>query len=128
MNQQPHPMKLAVIFMRVSNQVPAHIALRSVETQRHACIRRANELNAKIIHEYVEYGPASPDLSKRAILLTMLSDLDRRRTVSHVITYDHGCLAHNAPVYVRIMQAIEVTGADIAIAALVAPINPQEVN
>ena len=81
-------------------------------------MQRAAELGAEIVREFVEYGSARVSTAERPILQDMLHFLDARRDIAHVVCFNQSRLAHTARSYVEIMQAVEATGADIAIAAL----------
>src|SRR5438552_1414949 len=83
--------KRAVLYLRVSTlgQVnndynPEGI---SIPAQREACQRKAAELGAIIVGEYVEPGRTGKDIEHRPVYQEMLARLKAEQDVDYVIVY-----------------------------------------
>jgi DNA invertase Pin-like site-specific DNA recombinase len=107
--------KKAVIYLRVArddgNQVKAFAA------QRHACQRRANELNLMVLEEYADHGSGNTDPEDRPGLSRLLAEL-RERPVAYVITYSHERIARKMHRYAGVAWALGKSGTRLEIASL----------
>jgi site-specific DNA recombinase len=115
MNQPTKNQQAAVIYIRVARSGPA--SQQAIDSQRHSCQRRANELGLTVLREYVEHGPGSLGAG-RSTLRKMVGDLKLLQgQVDYVITYDHARIARDMQAYVHILWAIQSTGARLEIAS-----------
>ena len=98
----------AVLYLRVNNH-GTRIHHTAMHAQRHACIRRANELGLAVAREYVEHV-SDNRLEDRPELQRMLQELREPGRVSCVIVFDHARVAYTMQVYGQIVWALEQVG------------------
>jgi DNA invertase Pin-like site-specific DNA recombinase len=94
----------AVLYLRSAISSDAAIA-----GQRQACQRRAHQLGATTVAEYVDVGSGLN--ADRPGLQRLLADLRAREDVAFVITADHARIARSLLVYAEVTAAIEHAGA-----------------
>jgi DNA invertase Pin-like site-specific DNA recombinase len=83
--------KRAVIYLRVSSQSQVNTDYNpegiSIPAQRESCIRKAAQMGAEIIDEYVEPGLSGTRMDRRPSFQQMLERIKRDRDVDYVIVY-----------------------------------------
>lgn len=81
----------AVIYLRVSStgQVRTDYDPEglSIPAQRQACQRKAEQLGAAVIREYVEPGVSGGSILKRAAFQQMVADVRDKQDVDYVIVW-----------------------------------------
>src|SRR5438105_11457729 len=106
--------KRAVIYLRVSTLKQASSGGEaegySIPAQRQACRRKAEELGAEVVDEYVDAG-ASARSADRPALQELLDRLRERRDVEYVICHKVDRLARNRADDVAIGLTIHKAGA-----------------
>ena len=106
--------KKAVFYLRVArddgNQVQALAA------QRHACQRRANELNLMVLGEYVDQGSGNIEPEQRPGLSRLLAEL-QERPVAYVITFDAARIARKVHHYASVAWRLGKSGTRLEIAS-----------
>src|SRR5579872_3468955 len=106
--------KKAVIYLRVSTARQASSGGESegysIPAQREACRRKAEELGAKVIDEYVDAG-ASARSADRPALQELLERLREQKDVDYVICHKVDRLARNRADDVAIGLTIHKAGA-----------------
>ena len=106
--------KRAVLYLRVSTARQARsggeVEGYSIPAQRDACRRKADDLGAAVIDEYVDAGASARSIDRPALqdLLTRLSD---KRDVDYVIVHKVDRLARDRADDVAIGLAIHKAGA-----------------
>lgn len=107
-------MKHAVLYLRVSSAGQTRRAGSeegySIEAQREACARKAAQLEAEVIEEYVD-AAESARTAQRPQLRAMLARLARQRDVDFVIVHKLDRLARSRADDVEIVAAIRAAGA-----------------
>ena len=114
MPEEPRPRK-AVLYLRVARDDHNRFA-RAIAAQRHACQRRAAELELEITREYVDHG-SGLSLQQRPHLTELLDEL-KELGAGYVITYGHAQLSRDVKLYASILWAIRKAGARLEIASL----------
>ena len=115
MPEQPtpdHVLPRAVTYLR--SVAPTRERRLAMDAQRYSCERRANELGAAVIGEYVDIG--SGLTYERSTLHCMFEDL-AENGVAYVIAAEHNSIAHSMDIYGRIVWKIEQAGARLVIAS-----------
>ena len=109
-------MKRAVIYLRVStaSQVKTDRDGEgfSIPAQRDACVRKAEQIDAFVLDEYVDAGESARS-ADRAQLNAMLDRLTRERDIDYVIVHKIDRLARNRADDVAINLAIREAGAQL---------------
>jgi site-specific DNA recombinase len=109
-------MKQAALYLRVSTDRQVGRAFSeegySVETQRDACQRRARELEAEVVAEYVDYGD-SARVADRPNFQKLLKRIREERDLDLVIVYKVSRFARNT--YDDIVLAAELEGLGVEI-------------
>ncbi|SRR6266702_2753151 len=110
----------AVLYLRTATGANQADTERSIVAQQHACLQRANELGATVIHEFVDV--ASGMTADRPDLRKLLAELqacqgDPARAITLVIAYDHARIARNMHTYAQVVWNIEQAGARLVIAS-----------
>ncbi len=81
----------AVLYLRVST--PGQVKTDydpegiSIPAQRKACVRKASQMGALIIDEYIEPGRSAREMAKRPVFQAMLGRIRDQRDVQYVIVY-----------------------------------------
>jgi site-specific DNA recombinase len=92
-------MKTAVLYLRVSttSQVQTDYDPEgiSIPAQRLACQRKAEQMSATIVGEYVEPGRSATTIQKRAVFQQMRARIKRERDAPCVIVYSLSRLNRN---------------------------------
>ena len=108
------PTKTAVIYLRVSTSAQADTDYSSegysIPAQREACRRTAENLDARVVEEYVDRGESARSADRPA-LLSMLERLRTQRDVDYVIVHKVDRLARNRADDIEIALAIRSAGA-----------------
>ena len=109
--------KRAIIYLRVSTAKQAGRAEEDVEgyslpAQREACVRKAAELGAEVIGEYVDRGE-SAKTSQRPQFLAMLAYVQRERNVDYVICDKVDRFARNRRDDANLMFELRSAGAHL---------------
>ncbi|BDT94165.1 hypothetical protein IFM12275_41410 [Nocardia sputorum] len=76
---------LAVLFLSIASSNGATGGLLTIAAQRKHGQRKAADLNARVVHEFVEIGVAATDYHKRPAMREMLDYLDQHTNVRYVI-------------------------------------------
>lgn len=110
-------MKVA-IYLRVSTLDQANRGNTnrdgfSIPAQREACRRKADNLKATVIREYVDRGESARSASSRPALQRLLTDLCEKKNFSYVIVHKIDRLARNLHDDVMIGLAIKKGGAQL---------------
>lgn len=109
-------MKRAVIYLRVSTDAQADKDHDpegySIPAQRDACLRKAAQLEAVVVDEYIDRGESAKSADRPA-LQTMLHRIESERDVQLVIVHKIDRLARNRYDDVTINLAIQKAGADL---------------
>jgi DNA invertase Pin-like site-specific DNA recombinase len=104
----------AVIYLRVSTAEQAHgdgaSEGYSIPAQRDACTRRAADLGAQVVAEFVDRGESARSAA-RPELQRMLARLAEHKDVDYVIVHKIDRLARNRADDVAIQMGIEKAGA-----------------
>jgi site-specific DNA recombinase len=83
--------KRAVLYLRVSTPSQVNTDYDpegiSIPAQRVACERKATQMDAEIIEEYVEPGRSGTKMDKRPAFQAMLERIRRDRDIDYVIVY-----------------------------------------
>ncbi|WP_410671267.1 recombinase family protein [Amycolatopsis sp. cmx-4-68] len=91
--------KRALLYLRVSTprQVSNDYDAEgiSIPAQREACLRKARELKADIVDEYVEPGRTATSIEKRPTFREMVARIKARRDVDYVIVYHFNRMFRN---------------------------------
>jgi hypothetical protein len=92
----------------------------AIVAQQHACQRRANELGATVVGEFVDFG--SGLIIERPELQRMLAELKERcgradECITYVIAYDHARIARDMRLYAHVAWDIEQAGAQLIVAS-----------
>ncbi|GAB3428698.1 recombinase family protein [Flindersiella endophytica] len=114
MNQPQTVSKHAVLFIR-ANRATADSKQHfdtQVEEQRQRGHEHAKRLDAAVVREYLDRGPAR-ELGRRNVLLAMLGDLALRRDAQLVITQDMSRLSRNTIDLRTIRDSVAEAGARI---------------
>jgi site-specific DNA recombinase len=81
----------AVLYLRVSSPGQVHTDYDpegiSIPAQRKACLRKAAQLGARVVEEYIEPGRTATSMDKRPAFQAMLERIRAERDVSYVIVY-----------------------------------------
>jgi DNA invertase Pin-like site-specific DNA recombinase len=102
----------AVTYLR--SVAPTRERRIAIDAQRYSCERRANELGAVVVGEYVDTGSG---LTYDRVNLQCMLDHLAENDVSYVIATEHTTIAHTMDIYVRIVWKIEQAGARLVIAS-----------
>src|SRR4051812_33779869 len=109
-------MKRAVLYLRVSTSAQADKDHDpegySIPAQREACLRKAAQLEAVVVDEYVDRGESAKSADRPA-LMTMLRRIGDERDVELVIVHKVDRLARNRYDDVTINLAIQQAGAEL---------------
>jgi site-specific DNA recombinase len=113
----PLPTKRAVLYLRVSTARQAgtngEAEGYSIPKQRDQCVRKAHELGAEVIEEFVDAG-ASARSANRPELQRMLAILEQPGSgIDYVIVHKVDRLARDRADDVQIMMAIRKAGATL---------------
>ena len=110
----PVATKRAVIYLRVSTAEQAHgdgaSEGYSIPAQREACTRKAHDLGASVVAEFVDRGESARSAA-RPDLQRMLAQLAEHKDVDFVIVHKVDRLARNRADDVAIQMGIEKAGA-----------------
>ncbi len=108
--------KTALIYLRVSSvsQLGGDVGRDgfSVPAQRDACLKKADNLEAEVIAEFVERGESGQTTVRRSALAGMLDRLTQG-DVDYVIVHKLDRLARNRADDVEIVAKIRATGAQL---------------
>src|SRR4051812_17370917 len=92
--------KRAVLYLRVSTAGQVNTDYNpegiSLPAQREACERRARELDAEIVAEYVEPGRTATSMDKRPVFQEMMAHLRTARDIDYIIVHEFSRLFRNA--------------------------------
>ena len=81
----------AVLYLRVSTPGQVHTDYDpegiSIPAQRKACLRKAAQLGARVIEEYIEPGRTATSMDKRPAFQAMLGRIRAERDVTYVIVH-----------------------------------------
>jgi site-specific DNA recombinase len=81
----------AVLYLRVSTPSQVNTDYDpegiSIPAQREACLRKATQLDAQVVEEYIEPGKTATSMDKRPAFQAMLERIRTRRDVTYVIVY-----------------------------------------
>ena len=109
-------MKTAVLYLRVSttSQVQTDYDPEgiSIPSQRRACERKAEQIGATIVGEYVEPGRSGTTIEKRPAFQAMLERIKTARDADYVIVYNLSRLNRNRvddAKVLMLMRALKVT-------------------
>jgi site-specific DNA recombinase len=106
--------KRAIIYLRVSTarqaSVGGEVEGYSIPAQRAACCRKAEELGAEVVQEYVDAGASARSIDRPA-LLELLDRLNDERDVDYVIVHKVDRLARDRADDVTIGLTIHKAGA-----------------
>lgn len=101
----------AVMYLRFSHDPGGS----RIAAARALCIRRANELGARVVAEYIDIGP---DLTyDRNQLRLMLDDIAPGDEIDYVIVPDHAAIAKDMHVYTRVAWRIQQAKAKLVAAS-----------
>jgi site-specific DNA recombinase len=85
------PHAAAVLYLRVSTPSQVNTDYDpegiSIPAQREACLRKAAQLGAEVVDEYIEPGRTATSMDKRPAFQEMLERIRTQRDVTHVIVY-----------------------------------------
>lgn len=113
-NRVSNTSKKAVIYLRVSTARQAssggEVEGYSIPAQREACRRKAAELGASVVDEYVDAGGSARSIDRPA-LQELLERLHERRDVDYVIVHKVDRLARDRADDVTIGLTIHKAGA-----------------
>ena len=108
--------KRAVIYLRVSTAEQAHgdgaSEGYSIPAQRDACTRKAHDLGAQVVAEFVDRGESARSAARPGLQL-MLGQLAEHKDVDYVIVHKVDRLARNRADDVQIQLGIERAGAQL---------------
>lgn len=119
-DHKPTPqMPLALLYLRSASDKQDDRE-RAIVAQQHSCLRRTDELGARVAGEYVDLG--SGLVTERSGLTALLAKLKELNTESnspviYVITYDHARIARDPQAYIHVCWEIEQAGAALIIAS-----------
>ncbi|MGC4104869.1 MAG: recombinase family protein [Thermomicrobiales bacterium] len=108
----------AVLYLRVSTQRQMHTAIdieadgNSIATQREATRKRAKQLKASIVAEFVEPGQSAQSVAKRKQFQAMLTYIETHPEVRYVVIYMRSRVFRNqtdAAITKRILANMGVT-------------------
>jgi D-serine deaminase-like pyridoxal phosphate-dependent protein/DNA invertase Pin-like site-specific DNA recombinase len=109
-------MKRAALYLRVSTDRQVGRAFSeegySVETQREACQRRARELEAEVVAEYVDYGD-SARVADRPNFQKLLTRIREQRDLDLVLVYKVSRFARNTYDDIVLAAELEELGVEI---------------
>lgn len=89
----------AVLYLRVSS--PSQVKTDydpegiSIPAQREACQRKAEQIGAEVVEEYVEPGRSATSMAKRVVFQSMLERIKTERDIDYVIVYKLSRLNRN---------------------------------
>lgn len=108
--------KRAVLFIRARHAGTDEQAATEaqISAQRAAGQEAAQQLNAEIVHEYVEHG-GTDRLERRPVVRQMLAELAQTRDIDYVITSGYDRLARRVSDLQDIEAGVEAAGAVLAI-------------
>jgi DNA invertase Pin-like site-specific DNA recombinase len=86
-----------------------------IEAQRRACRHAAEQLNARLVREYVEHG-GTGTIGKRPVLRLLLDELRALRDVRYVIVAKPDRLARRRYDLATIQFELEAAGAELVVA------------
>src|SRR6185312_5450907 len=84
---------VALMYLRVSTSRQTHTGAdvdedgNSIATQREHTIKKARQLEATVLREFVEPGASARSIDKRPIFKEMLRFIDEHPEVTHIIAY-----------------------------------------
>ncbi|MGW4059711.1 recombinase family protein [Amycolatopsis sp. NPDC004747] len=107
--------KRAVIYLRVAREDRNQV--QALAFQRHACQRRANELNLMMLGEYVDRGSNNVNPEHRPGLSRLLAEL-RERPVAYVVTFNSARIAHKAYHFASVAWRLGKLGTRLEIASV----------
>jgi DNA invertase Pin-like site-specific DNA recombinase len=115
----PNQLPQAVLYLRSASTKQADRDM-AIVAQQHNCLRRADELGARVVAEYIDLG--SGLRAERPGLIALLAKLgeiqaESDQSPTYVIAYDHARIARDPQTYIRVVWAIEQTGATLIIAS-----------
>jgi hypothetical protein len=119
MREGPITQITAVVFLRARSLTPrgrdrASEAL-NLATQRAWCREMAQDLEAVIAGEYIEYGGTGP-VARRPVVQQMLADLRTRSDIRYLIVASPDRLARTPRDTEEIQAAIQASGAELVYA------------
>src|SRR4051794_17456993 len=85
------PPKRAVLYLRVSTQGQVNNDYDpegiSLPAQRDACVKKAAELGAVVVDEYIEPGRSAKEIEKRPVFQEMLARIKTDGDVDYILVY-----------------------------------------
>ena len=84
---------VALIYLRVSTSRQTHTGAdvdedgNSIATQREHTIKKARQMQATILREFVEPGASARSIDKRPVFKEMLRFIDEHPEVTHIVAY-----------------------------------------
>ncbi|MEU4517374.1 recombinase family protein [Amycolatopsis sp. NPDC024027] len=111
---QDQPAQTAVFYLRVGSGRAGDI-FSVLARQRSVCQQRANELNLRVLGEYVDRG-STANLDDQPGLAKLLDNL-ATLTPDYVITFDHDRIARKVARYASIAWTIAKAGSRLEIAS-----------
>src|SRR3954447_7289952 len=92
--------KRALLYLRVSTPSQVNTDYNpegiSIPAQREAGERKARELHAEVVDEYVEPGRMGTKIEKRPVFREMVAPVKARRDVDYVIVYHFNRIFRNS--------------------------------
>src|SRR6266545_4192399 len=92
--------KRALLYLRVSTPGQVNTDYNpegiSIPAQREAGERKARELNAAIVDEYVEPGRTATSIEKRPVFQDMMARIKEQQDVNYIIVYHFNRIFRNS--------------------------------
>jgi site-specific DNA recombinase len=109
----------AVLYLRVSTARQTHTGAdvdedgNSIATQREHTLKKAKQLKALVVREFVEPGASARSIDKRPIFKDMLHFLDEHPEVTHVIAYQRSRMFRSVADSAIVETALAEQGVEI---------------
>src|SRR5688572_23828760 len=99
LSHKQHRAKRAVLYLRVSTRDQLNTDFNpegiSIPAQREAGLRKAAELNADVVDEYVEPGKTATSIDMRPRFQEMIARIKERKDVDYIIVYHFNRIFRN---------------------------------
>jgi hypothetical protein len=119
MTEGPIIQDCAVVFLRARHLTAGgrnHSSEeRDIASQRELCRQAAEQIDASVVKEFVEYGGTGL-VARRPVIRQMLGDLGALLGVRYVLVASHDRLSRMPSDVIAITEAIQVAGAHLVVA------------
>ncbi len=110
---------VALMYLRVSTSRQTHTGAdvdedgNSIATQREHTIKKARQLGATVLREFVEPGASARSIDKRPIFKEMLRFIDEHPEVTHIVAYQRSRMFRSVADSAIVESALAEKGIEI---------------